>query len=69
MKKTNPPKLIMLVIILVFICAYYISNSGYYEYELHKRVVLTEDKIAKFENDIKDGKNIDLKNYLIREKK
>ena len=64
MKKTNPPIIIMLVIILVFICAYYISNSGYYEYELKQKTLLTNEKIKEFEQDIKNNQNIDIKTYL-----
>lgn len=58
---------IFIALFFTFLTLYIAGLSGYYEYELHKRVVLTEDKIEKFESDIKEGKNIDLKDYLIEE--
>lgn len=54
------------LILLVFFTALYVSEAtGYYEYELHKKVELTDDKIKEFEQDVKNGKNIDIKNYLV----
>lgn len=64
MKKINPPKLILIITILIFICSYYISNSGYYEYELKQKTYLTNEKIKEFEKDIKNNQNIDIKTYL-----
>lgn len=57
-------KVIIIIIIVVFISAYYISNSGYYEYHMQQKTVLTNDKIKEFEEDVKNGKNIDEKIYL-----
>lgn len=64
MKKNNPLKIILIIIIFIFLCSYYISNSGYYEYELKQRTILTNEKIKEFESDLKSNKNIDIKNYL-----
>ena len=57
-------KVIIIIIIVVFVSAYYISNSGYYEYHMQQKTVLTNDKIKEFEEDVKNGKNIDEKIYL-----
>lgn len=57
-------KVIIIIIIVVFISAYYISNSGYYEYHMQQKTVLTNDKIKEFEEDVRNGKNIDEKIYL-----
>ena len=44
----------------------FISNKyGYYDYRMNKKVTLTTEQIAKFEQDIRDGKEIDLEEYLI----
>ena len=59
MKKNNPIKIILIIIIFIFLCSYYISNSGYYEYELKQRTILTNEKIKEFESDLKNNKNID----------
>ena len=58
---------IFLAFFFAFLTLYIAGMSGYYEYELHKRVILTEDKIALFEQDVAEGKEVDLKNYLTEE--
>lgn len=69
MKKNNPIKIIFILIVIAFISAYYISNSGYYEYELQQRTIITNEKIKEFEEDVKSGNDIDIKKYLDNEKK
>ena len=60
-------KLIILIIVIIFISSYLISSSGYYEYTMQQRTIITNEKIKEFENDIKNNENIDLKEYLNKE--
>ena len=60
-------KLIIIIIVIVFISAYMISESGYYEYTMQQRTIITNDKIKEFEQDIKDNKDIDLIDYIDNE--
>ena len=53
-----------LVLLICFTALYLSEATGYYEYEQHKNMVLTSEKIKEFEKDVKDGKNIDIKNYV-----
>ncbi len=55
------------MIILIYICSYYVANSGYYEYHLQERTYLTNEKIKEFERDVKNNENIDVKDYLVAE--
>ena len=64
MKKNNILKPIIIIIFLIYISAYYVSNSGYYEYHVQQKTILTNDKIKEFEHDIKNNQNIDIKDYL-----
>ena len=57
-------KLIISIIVIIFVASYIISSSGYYEYTMKQRTVITNEKIKEFENDIKNNENIDLKEYL-----
>jgi hypothetical protein len=50
--------------VLLFLTLYISQAIGYYDYEQYKKVQLTEDKIAQFEQDVKDGKKIEINNYL-----
>ncbi|HHW68965.1 MAG TPA: hypothetical protein GX747_01310 [Tenericutes bacterium] len=57
-------------VLFISFCALYISQAtGYYEYELHKKVIFTEEQIKKFENDVKNGANIDINDYLKNQNK
>jgi c-di-AMP phosphodiesterase-like protein len=58
---------IIIMIILIYICSYYVANSGYYEYHLQERTYLTNEKIKEFERDVKNNENIDVKDYLVAE--
>ena len=49
---------------LIFLTLYVSQASGYYEYEISKKADFTEEQIKKFEQDIKDGKNIDIEEYM-----
>jgi len=60
-------KLIIVITIVVFIVSYLVSESGYYEYTMQQRSIITNEKIKEFEEDVKNNENIDLKEYLERE--
>ena len=53
-----------ILLFIFFITIYVFYNSGYYEYELHKRVELTNEQIEKFESDVKNNENIDVNDYV-----
>lgn len=65
--KNNTVKLILIIIVITFISIYAISESGYYEYKLQEKTILTNEKIKEFENDVKNNENVDIKEYLINE--
>ncbi len=64
MKHKKLLKLIIYSIVLIFIFSYTLEETGYYEYNLNNKKNLTEQEIKKFEEDVKEGKEIDLKEYL-----
>lgn len=58
-------KLLGLILVIMFLSVYFSRyNNSYYE----NRNVLTEEAIIKFENDLKEGKEIDVNAYLKEEK-
>lgn len=63
--KNKSLKAFIIIIIVVYICAYYTANSGYYEYHLQEKTYLTNEKIKEFESDVKNNENIDVKDYLV----
>ena len=49
---------------VAFVTLYLSQATGYYEYEQSRKTAFTEEQIKQFEQDVKDGKEIDINNYL-----
>lgn len=49
---------------VVFSIIYLMSNVGYYEYSNQNKKIYTEEQIKEFEQDIENGVEIDIKNYI-----
>ena len=58
---------IFLALFIAFMAIYVSSATGYYEFEQHNKMVLTEEKIREFEQDVADGKEVDIKNYIVKD--
>lgn len=69
MKPEKIFKVILSVLFIVFISLFISQSSGYYEYEQYKKVELTKEQIKQFEQDIKEGKKVDVKDYVGEVKK
>lgn len=54
----------ILVSFVTFFALYLSQSTGYFEYRNSKKVALTNKQIEKFEQDIKEGKTIDIENYI-----
>ena len=66
-KKKLPNKIFkmsMVVLFAVFITIFISNKYGYYEYKKLKQVTLTQEQIKKFEEDVKNGVNVEIENYL-----
>lgn len=57
-------RIIFIVLLVCFITLYVSNETGYFDYHNRQNVVLTEQKIKEFEEDIKNGVNMDIENYL-----
>ena len=64
MKSKKIIKLFIYIIILTFMFSYIKEKSGYYEYNLQTKKNLTEEEIKKFEQDVKEGRDVDITDYL-----
>ena len=69
MKKESIFKFILLCFIICFLVILFAGKTGYYEKKLRDNSILTEEQIKKFEEDLKNGKNVDISNYVINENK
>lgn len=57
-------KMFILLLFISYTIVYIMVNLGYYEYSNRKKVTLTEEQIHLFEEDVKQGKSIDLNKYI-----
>lgn len=67
----NPKEIIKLLVIITivsFFSLYFTTLGGYYEYNLSQKNTLTEEAIKRFEEDVKQGKEIVASNYIEEEK-
>ena len=55
---------IFLAFFIAFFALYVSEATGYYEFEQHKKVTLTQEKIKQFEEDVAAGKNVDITDYM-----
>lgn len=61
---TNIFKFLFIIFLIIYITLYVSQKTGYYEFEQHQKVALTEEKIKQFEEDVSKGKDIDLEDYI-----
>ena len=59
----NIIRLIIIIIVIIFISSYIIASTGYYEYTMRERTIITNEKIKEFEEDIRNNKDVDIKDY------
>lgn len=62
-KKKNWFLNILCILFIIYITLYLMDNLGYYNIAA-KNKIITEEKLKEFENDIKNGEYIDLKEYV-----
>lgn len=64
MKVEQIAKTIVITLILLFLGLYLTQSSSYNEFEQRRKTALTNEQIKRFEQDVKDGKQIDVEKYL-----
>lgn len=57
-------KMTLIILFAIFITMFVSNKFGYYEYRKSQQVTLTQEQIKKFEEDVKNGKDVQLENYL-----
>lgn len=61
-------KFVILTLLFLYITIYVSDINGYTEYSNYQRRILTEENIKKFEDDVKNGNNIDVNDYILKTK-
>lgn len=66
MKKKKPNWFIktLSILFVIFMGLFIACKSGYYESKVNKQVGLTSDAIKQFEEDVLNGKMVDINSYI-----
>lgn len=62
--KNNKYKYTFYFLLIFFTTVYIGGKTGYYETNIKKNTVLTNEAILNFEKDIAEGKAVDIKDYI-----
>jgi len=65
MNKKRIAKGIFYVLFFAFLVSYIIEKSGYYEYNLQNKTIMTNEAISRFEKDLADGKDVRREDYVV----
>ena len=63
-KKRSPLLIIIIILFGIYASLYYLAESGYYDYKEYNKMIMTEEAMKQFENDVAAGKDITLNDYL-----
>lgn len=63
-KYNNIFKYVFTILIIIYLGLFIANTSGYYSFTMKNKKELTEQQIKKFEEDVKNGVEIDLNEYL-----
>lgn len=61
------PKVVIIILFILFLFFYFFGNN-IYQNELVEKKDLTIEQIKKFENDVKNGIEIDINDYVVKDK-
>ena len=68
-KRFNWFGFILIIFFLIYLSLYIAYSSGYYEANISKHTIITQEKLEEFEQDVKNNKEIDIKDYIDKDKK
>ena len=63
-KKLNWFKITLIFLFIIYISLYALNATGYYDGNIRRKVEFTESQIKEFEEDIANGKVVDIESYL-----
>lgn len=62
-------KSIIIILFIIYITIYISQKTGYYEYKNYQKTLLTNEQIKAFETDVKNGAEINIKDYIVNTNK
>ena len=69
MDKKRVFKILFICLFLSFVVSYVIEKTGYYEYNLQNKTIMTNEAMARFEKDVAEGKDVREEDYVVSTEK
>ena len=69
MNKKKIAKNVFITLFLAFVVSYVIEKTGYYEYNLQNKTIMTNEAISRFEKDLAEGKDVTMEEYVVSTEK
>ncbi len=69
MNKKKIFKFVFFCLFISFVISYVIEKTGYYEYNLQNKMIMTNEAMERFEKDVKEGKDVRREDYLVSTEK
>lgn len=69
MNKKKIIKVVFICLFLAFVISYVVEKSGYYEYNLQNKTIMTNEAMARFEKDLAEGKDVRREDYVVSTEK
>ena len=66
-KKRNYFLIVLSIFFFSYLALLFAYSNGYYEYKEHNKMVITEEAMKQFEEDVSSGKNIEINDYITDE--
>lgn len=57
------------ILFITFLTLYFSQGTGYFEFKQHQKVVYTKEQIEKFEEDVANGRDVHIEDYVENTKK
>lgn len=54
----------IIIMFIIYISLFIANESGYYENKVRKKSIITSEGIKQFEEDVKNGLNVEMKDYI-----
>ena len=62
-KKKNPVVIALFILFIIYLALFITQSTGYYELKRHNEMLLTKESMKKFEEDVRNGKDVSLSDY------
>ena len=68
-KRYKAFRFLFILLFVTFLTLYFSQLTGYYEFQNYQKMTMTQEQILQFEQDVKEGKEVDIKDYVVNQER